>query len=243
LGATSEWKFVLMAIENSSIAPWRQRLRDSRLLIVLELAMVAAVYVADQRHLIYFSKVPYLLALGWISMAVRGVRWRDLGLRLDPRWMMLLFAGLIAGVAMEALELFVTQPLLVKLTGNYPDLSSFHSLIGNLKLLLILIAFAWVVAGVGEEMVWRGYLMNRVADLVGRSKAGWTVSLVLVSATFGLAHFQQGLTGVVENSIAGVFLGLLYLASGRNLIVPIIAHGFGDTVDFLIIYSGHYPGM
>jgi len=47
----------------------------------------------------------------------------------------------------------------------------------------------------------------------------------------------------VENFIAGLLLGALYLASGRNLMVPIVAHGITDTVDFLIIYSGHYPGM
>ena len=40
-----------------------------------------------------------------------------------------------------------------------------------------------------------------------------------------------------------MLLGLLYLASGRNLIAPIVAHGVMDTINYLIIYSGHYPGM
>jgi membrane protease YdiL (CAAX protease family) len=225
------------------LATWRQGLRDNRLLVLVDLLLVAAVFVTDQHHLIFFSKTPYLLAIGWISMALRGIGWRDIGLCGSPRWPVLLLAGVAAGLVMEALELFATQPLLVKLTGKYPDLSDFKNLVGNFKLLLILVAASWVVAGLGEELVWRGYMLNRVADLFGRSVVGWMITLILVSAAFALAHSYQEVTGMVENFIAGLLLGGLYFASGRNLLVPIIAHGITDTVDFLIIYSGHYPGM
>ena len=176
-------------------------------------------------------------------MWIRGVRWRDVGLHLEGRWMQLVMIGLAAGIAMEALELFVTQPLLVKFTGKFPDLSDFKDVVGNLKLLLILIVLSWVVAGVGEELVWRGYFLNRATDLFGRSRIGWVISLLLMSGVFGLAHSYQDVTGIVENFLNGALLGILYLASGRRLIVPIIAHGVTDTLDFLIIYSGHYPGM
>jgi membrane protease YdiL (CAAX protease family) len=61
-------------------------------------------------------------------------------------------------------------------------------------------------SGVGEELVWRGYILNRVADLIGRSRLGWTVSIGIVSVVFGLAHFNQGWTGIIENSIDGALL-------------------------------------
>jgi membrane protease YdiL (CAAX protease family) len=38
-------------------------------------------------------------------------------------------------------------------------------------------------------------------------------------------------------------LGGLYLATGRNLTVPIVAHGITDTIDFVLIFLGLYPGM
>jgi membrane protease YdiL (CAAX protease family) len=211
--------------------------------MLFEFALIAAVFVADRYKLIYFSKTPYLLALGWLSLAIRGIGWKDVGLRIEGRWVRVVAIGVAAGVAMEALELFATQPLLVKLTGHYPNLNDFSELVGNLKLLLILVALAWVVAAFGEEMVWRGYVMNRAADLLGHNAAGWTLTLVVVSIAFGAAHAYQGITGVVENAIAAILLGILYLKTGRNLAVPIIAHGMTDTIDFLIIYSGHYPGM
>jgi hypothetical protein len=50
-------------------------------------------------------------------------------------------------------------------------------------------------------------------------------------------------TGIIENGIDGALLALLYMACGRNLIAPIMAHGVTDTVDSLIIFSGNYPGM
>jgi membrane protease YdiL (CAAX protease family) len=66
---------------------------------------------------------------------------------------------------------------------------------------------------------------------------------VLSSAAFGLAHFDQGWTGVLENAIDGALLAGLYFASGRNLWLPIVAHGVTDSLDSLLIFSGHYPTM
>jgi uncharacterized protein len=232
-----------MSTMNRQGIPWRQRLQESPWVITAELTLIAAVFVADAYHLILFSKTHYLLALGWLSMRLRGQRWRDIGLRFPLNWRRLLLIGIAAGIVMELLELFATQPLLVALTGKYPDLSDFHDLIGNVRLLLLLVAGSWIIAGVGEEVVWRGYILNRVADLLGRRRLGWTMSIGIVSTVFGLAHSYQNWTGIIENSIDGALLALLYIACCRNLIAPIVAHGVSDTLDFLIIFSGHYPGM
>jgi membrane protease YdiL (CAAX protease family) len=102
---------------------------------------------------------------------------------------------------------------------------------------------AWTLAAFGEEMFWRGYLMNRVADVFGRTKAAWVLSLVAVSAVFGLAHEYQGLAGWIEEGLAGLALGLMYLRTGKNLSVPILAHGVSDTIDMVLIFLGEMPGM
>ena len=54
---------------------------------------------------------------------------------------------------MEAFELFVSQPLLIRITGKQPDLSDFQAIYGNLKWTLILLALTWLLAAFGEEMV------------------------------------------------------------------------------------------
>jgi membrane protease YdiL (CAAX protease family) len=110
-------------------------------------------------------------------------------------------------------------------------------------LTLIFLAPTWTLGAFGEEMVYRGYLMNRVAQLLNRTRFAWIVSLIAVHVGFGLAHADQGLTAMIDEGLMGLLLGLIYLRTGRNLAVPIIAHGIQDTIDFVLILLGKYPGM
>jgi membrane protease YdiL (CAAX protease family) len=100
-----------------------------------------------------------------------------------------------------------------------------------------------LLAAFGEELVWRGYVLNRLLDLLGRTRLGWLVSVAVVSVVFGLAHAYQNWTGIIENTIDGALLAALYIYCGRNLFAPIVAHGVTDTMDSLIIFFGHYPGV
>jgi hypothetical protein len=150
---------------------------------------------------------------------------------------------LAVGLLLEAFQLFVSQPVLVRVLGKQPDLELFRALHGSVKWTLLALAGAWTLAAFGEEMVYRGYLMNRVADLLNRSRNAWIVSLILVHVGFGLAHAYQGITGILDEGLSGLLLGVAYLGTKRNLAVPIIAHGIGDSIDFLLIFLGKYPGM
>lgn len=218
-------------------------MRSTKFLLVIELLVIATVFHLDYIGLLPFSKTPFLFLLGWISIRWRGLRWKDVGLTIKQPFLKFVGIGLAVGIAMEALELFATQPLLTRLLHKGPDLHELEQLVGNPKLLVLGIVLAWVLAAFGEEMVWRGYLLNRCADLFQRSRAGWIVSAILVTLLFGFAHFPQGTTGVIENVIDGAILAAVYFATGRNLIAPIVAHGIQDTVDVLLIYLGQYPGV
>jgi uncharacterized protein len=215
----------------------------AKLLLTVEVLVVATVFHLDYLGLLPVSKTPYLFLLGWISIRLRGQRWRDVGLTLDQPFPKLLVIGIVGGVAMEALELFATQPVLTKILGQGPDLHQLQRLIGNTQLLILGIVLAWALAAFGEELVYRGYLTNRLAGIFGGSKTAWIVAAVLITLLFGLAHFPQGPTGIIENVIDGAILAALYFATGRNLWAPIIAHGIQDTVDVLLIYLGVYPGL
>ncbi len=218
---------------------WRQ----SKWLAVAELIVVALIFFADFKHHIIFSKTPYLLLFGWLSLRARKLRWRDVGLKRFRNWKTTIPLGIAAGLLLESFELFVSQPLLVKYLHKQPDLEVFRDLNGNLKMTLLFVVLAWTLAAFGEEMVYRGYLMNRVADLLNRTRTAWVVSLIVVHLGFGVAHAYQGITGIIDEGLSGLLLGLIYLRTGRNLSVPIIAHGIGDTIDFMLIFLGKYPGM
>jgi hypothetical protein len=56
---------------------------------------------------------------------------------------------------MEAMELFVTLPLLAGWLGRMPDLSDFADMVGNLKVFLIYLVLVWTLGALGEEIDYR----------------------------------------------------------------------------------------
>lgn len=217
--------------------------RDSRWLVLSEFALVIAIYVARQHHILKVSATPYLVVLAWISLRLRRIKWKHLGFMRYRTWAKTVLLGIAYGIGLEFFDLFGKQPFLTRLLGKPPDLSSFPAVRGNLKFAIVMIALIWVLAAFGEELVYRGYLMNRVADLGRGTHAAWIVSLFLTSALFGFAHYQQGLTGILEEGSDGLILGWMYLVCRRNLAIPIVAHGVCDTIDIALLFLGKYPGL
>jgi membrane protease YdiL (CAAX protease family) len=218
-------------------ARWRER----RWLAAVELAFVLGLAIADLYGYIPITKTLFIFVLAWLSLRLRGLRWRTVGLIKPERWAGELLIGSAAGVAMELFSTFVSVPLLSRLVGQPPDLSDFRPLVGNLRLVLLLLVPLWLGSAL-EELVYRGYLMNRVADIGGGSRGSWAASLLLVSAFFGWGHEGQQVTGMLQESLAGLLLGLLYLGCGRRLFVPCVAHAAANTLAFALIYLGRYPG-
>jgi membrane protease YdiL (CAAX protease family) len=217
--------------------------RTSKWLAMAELLIAALMFTASFYHRLPLGRGPWLLVLGWVSLCVRRIGWRGVGLAKYRNWAATFGIGLCCGALLESFELFVSQPILVRLLRKQPDLSEFHALTGNLKLTALYIVLVWILAAFGEEMIYRGYLMNRVADLLNRTRTAWVVSLIVVHVVFGLAHIYQGWTGVLDEGLMGVLLAVIYLLTRRNLAVPIVAHGVQDSIDMILMFFGRYPGM
>jgi membrane protease YdiL (CAAX protease family) len=79
--------------------------------------------------------------------------------------------------------------------------------------------------------------MKQIAHLFGEQKrSSWVIGLVVSSVIFGLVHFHQGPGGMLGVGVVGLVYGYFYLRSGRNLWVPIIAHGLTGTIRFILLY-------
>ena len=85
------------------------------------------------------------------------------------------------------------------------------------------LAVVAAMAGLGEELLFRGLLQQSLVGYVGV----WPAVLI-AALVFGLAH-PISKTYVVTATTIGVYLGWLLVATG-NLLVPIIAHGLYDFV-------------
>jgi membrane protease YdiL (CAAX protease family) len=94
----------------------------------------------------------------------------------------------------------------------------------------------WGTAAFGEEMLWRGFLMDRLSRLAGLR--GRMLPVLLIQAfVFGLAHGYQDLGGVLITGSVGLFLGWLRLHMGGKLWACIIAHGLVDTIMLSLGYA------
>jgi membrane protease YdiL (CAAX protease family) len=209
----------------------------------IEISTFVAIVVADAFGLVPLTQTIFLLPLVWVSLRLRGERWSTIGFSWPERAWRSIAVGIVAGVALELLAVLVTTPWISGLFGVEPDYSDFAGIRGSLTLLLIFLALSWSLAAFGEELCFRGFLMKRLAQAFGGSRAAWIASLLLSSALFGWGHTEQGVSGWIQEGLSGLLLGVLFLLARRHLVVPIVAHGVSNTVAFVLIYLGRYPGL
>lgn len=224
----------------SRIGPWVR----TRWAVFLEVSLVAGLLLADRMHLVPVSNTPFLLALAWISLRMRRLTWRSVGLVRPDSWTRVLVTGAAAGIALELFSLLATEPLIAWVTGVSPDRSDMHPVIGSPGMLAVAMALNWTLAAFGEELAWRGYLLNRIMDAGAGTVRGSFLSLLFTSALFGIAHGEsQGPGGMLQEGFAGFALGVLYFASGRRLALPVIAHGAANSLALVLIFCNRYPGL
>lgn len=144
-----------------------------------------------------FSVQILLLAFTSLSLWLRGLTWRDIGLRRSKAWWKIALRGVVAAVLIAVIANVLVQPFVDRLISRPVNNSRFADLPGNLKVLLRWLALVWTIVAFGEEMVFRGYLMNRITDLAGKTRTGLVLALLGSSAIFGLAHGYQGLAGII----------------------------------------------
>lgn len=198
----------------------------NKLAVVFELVLFVAIVVADALGWVPLTQTVLLLPFVAIALVLRREPWLSLGLSRPPiGWPRAISLGIVTGIGLEALAVLVTTPWISRIFGTEPDYSDLAGIQANALLLLTFLALNWTLAAFGEELCFRGFLLNRLAGLFGNSPSAWWLALALSSALFGWGHTEQGAAGWVQEGLSGFLLGVLFLTSRRNLVVPIIAHG------------------
>lgn len=220
----------------------------SGLLILVLLVFLPGAFIVGlgvEQPAVLLAVDALLVPLVWGAMRLRGTRWKELGFRRVEKHRQLAWVPVVATAILVGISL-VIRPLVVYLTGEAPNLEAFEQIRGNPGALAGGLLIVWTVAAFGEEMVFRGFLLNAIRELLPE-RAGqqmrWILALVISSVVFGFAHTYQGVTGIVITGTMGLGFGTVYLLKGRNLWFAILTHGLYDTAGFILVYLGLNPNI
>lgn len=216
----------------------RTFLPASRALSVFEVALGATIVVAHNVWRVLPNEVPILVVLGLVSFRLRNGGLADMGFRRPSSWGRVV--ALAAGAAAVRILLgdLVVDPLTARWWPPATAPSIANEIHGDARTALLVLGLVWTFAAFGEEIAYRGYLLNRAAHVGRLSPAAHGLSLVLTAALFGAGHFYKGPAGMIDSGVAGLVLGGVYLLAGRNLWASILAHGFIDTYGVAALYVG-----
>lgn len=187
--------------------------------------------------LFYDILIPTLLIIcvGFVFMQVRRESLSGLGFKKPDALFQLVSGVLGLAFLWSLVDYGIILPVLNHLTGTKQNLSTFEELKGNTGLLLFLLAAGWILAAVGEELVYRGFLQNRIMSLFPDGKAGLLFAVAVSSVLFGFAHTEQGITGVVITAVDAVFFSVVRYKY-KNLWASVLAHGFINTIGIVTFY-------
>lgn len=96
------------------------------------------------------------------------------------------------------------------------------------------LAILAMVAGVSEEVLFRGLLQPWLEGIAGRSGG-----LILSNVLFGLLHWITPMYALIAGLI-GFYLGLMMdITASRHLSTPIVIHGLYDFLAFMIVAEAY----
>jgi membrane protease YdiL (CAAX protease family) len=177
-----------------------------------------------------FSPLSAILVLAWVSLS--RTPWREIGYVRPRSWTHTLAIGIVAGVAFKFLMKAIVMPLL----GGPPINQAYHWVTGNPAALLPMLFLMIIVAGWGEETLYRGWMFERLGKLFGTSVWARASIVVLTSVVFALPHyFDQGIAGVEQALMTGAVFGTIYALTGRIFLLMVL-HAAFDLAALAMIY-------
>jgi membrane protease YdiL (CAAX protease family) len=184
------------------------------------------------------ARLAALVLLASLLLWRSGGGWRALGLRRPrPLWLapVVVVVGFLAGQLAAGATVQFLYPFLHLAPPGVPAFLS--RLPGNLgEYLYWMIPVTWGSAAFGEEMLFRGFVLDRLDQLLG-GRALWA-AVLLQGLIFGVSHAYLGPSAAIVAGVLGLVLGIAFVAGGRNLWPCILIHGLVDSTSITAVFLG-----
>jgi membrane protease YdiL (CAAX protease family) len=217
--------------------------------IVMEIAIVFAVVlsvkeIADNMAITGAGSIAMWCGIIAATVFLKRYRvsWRSLGLTLPVglrEWAVTFGLALTAVVSVIVFMVFILAPMTAYFGWvNPPDAPDrWVFLLGRPWVFFAyLVGVVWIGAALGEELLMRGFVLNRLADFFGHSRMGWALAVIVHAIFFGLLHVYQGVPGIVGSGVAALIFASIYLLGKRRLLPVIIGHGIINTISLTAYY-------
>jgi membrane protease YdiL (CAAX protease family) len=174
-----------------------------------------------------FKALPVLVWAQWSRTP-----WRELGFVRPASRTRTVMAGIVFGVAFKFAMKAVVMPLL-----GAPSINATYSFVTGDPAALAGVLFLVIAGGgFGEELMFRGYLFERLTKVFGSGAGAKLAIVVITSALFASLHYpDQHLAGAEQAMITGLTFGTIYAITGRIWMI-MIAHAAFDVAALAMIY-------
>lgn len=186
--------------------------RELRGLVPVEIAAVLAIALAP-----WPDALPYALPLLVVASLSRWLRRRSWGEHVRGG-VAPLALGVVVGGGALVLAIAAGTPVVEALTGRAVEWSAYPVVRGSASQLAVVALFVGVAA-LAAELALRGWIVERVLELSPGPAALPVLAGALAEAVVTPGHLGARLGAAVF----GAGLGWLYVASGRNVLVPVLA--------------------
>jgi membrane protease YdiL (CAAX protease family) len=171
-----------------------------------------------------------IFVLVWVRLS--RTPWREIGYVRPKSWIRSVAMGIAFGVVFKLIMKAIVMPLL----GGPPINAPYHYLAGNTAALPGMLLTLIIVAGFGEETIFRGWMFERLGKLFGSSLWATTLIVLLTSLWFASLHYKdQGLAGLEQAIFTGLAFGTIF-AIRRRIFMLMVAHAAFDIAAVALIY-------
>ena len=94
-------------------------------------------------------------------------------------------------------------------------------------------SFLAVSAGICEEFIYRGFLINYFLQIFGNFEGALIIAVLVPALIFAVSHLYQGWIAVIKIFVLSCLFGIIFILS-KSLVLVIIIHVLVDLISGLV---------